>query len=315
MQAESLKNVLHIDRSEWLQERRKGLGGSDAGVILGLNKWKSPFQLYLEKTGEYTEEVDNEFIYWGNQLEDMVAQEFAKRTGKKVRRNNRMLIHPEHDFMRANIDRVVVGERAILECKTTSAWNAEQWEGEDIPASYICQVQHYLAVTGYEKAYFAVLIGGNRFVWKEIDRDDELIDIIIDREKHFWEEHVLAGVPPEIDGSPAAGELLAKLYPEDDGETAMLTKSDEELLEALESVKGEIKELDTLKKQYENKLKMTLANSPHGVSPRFEVTYRAQVRNTIDSKRLREEMPDIAEKFTKQSKTRVLRIKQIEEAN
>ncbi|MFC7364505.1 MULTISPECIES: YqaJ viral recombinase family protein [Bhargavaea] len=315
MQAESLKNVLQMDRSEWLEERRRGIGGSDASVILGVNNWKSKFQLYLEKTGEYTEEVNNEYIYFGNILEDIVAQEFARRTGKKVRRNNRMLVHPKHEFMRANLDRVVVGEKAILECKTTSAWNADQWEGEDIPASYICQVQHYMAVTGYEKAYIAVLIGGNRFVWKEIERDEELIDIMIEREADFWYNHVLAGVPPEIDGSPAAGELLAKLYPNDDGETIMLTQSDDELLDALESIKAELKELETVKKQYENRLKQTLENSPHGVSPRFEVTYKSQVRNTIDSKRLREELPDIAQKFTKESKARILRIKKLEEAN
>lgn len=310
MQAEVVTNILHMDRNQWLKERQRGLGGSDCGTILGVNKWKSPFQLYLEKTGEYVEEIDNEFIYFGNLLEDLVAEEFSKRSGKKVRRNNHMLVHPEYDFMFANLDRVVVGERALLECKTTSAYNKDQWEGDNVPATYLCQVQHYLAVTGYEKAYIAVLIGGNNFVWKEIPRDEELIEMIIEREKDFWENHVLANVAPPIDGSQAAEDLLKKLYPDDNGETIMLTQEEDKLINALEQVKSELKDLETMKKRYENQLKMKLEESTFGVTSKFELSYKSQIRNTIDSKRLREEMPDIATKYTKESKTRVLRIKQ-----
>lgn len=149
-----------MSRDEWLDARRAGIGGSDVGAIMGFNQYKSAYQVFLEKTGQYHEEVDNEAVYFGNALEDFVAQEFAKRTGKKVRRLNKMLVYPEHDFMLANLDRVVVGERAVLECKTASEYVKEAWEGEEIPASYLCQVHHYLAVTGFEKAYIAVLVGG-----------------------------------------------------------------------------------------------------------------------------------------------------------
>lgn len=178
-------STLDMSRQDWLELRKSGIGGSDAASILGFNKWKSAFQLYIEKTSDFVEEIDNEFIYWGNVLEDVVATEFARRTGKKVRRRNQMLRHDDYPFMTANLDRVVVGERAILECKTTSQYNKEAWEGDNVPAAYICQVQHYLAVTGYDKAYIAVLIGGNNFVWKEIERDDEFIELMIEHEKNF----------------------------------------------------------------------------------------------------------------------------------
>lgn len=301
-----------MSRQEWLVQRQAGLGGSDAGTILGVNKWKSKFQLFLEKTGHYVEEINNEYIYWGNTLEDLVAKEFERRSGKKVRKKNSMLVHPEHDFMLANLDRVVVGEKALLECKTTSAYNLAEWEGDEVPASYLCQLQHYLAVTGYEKAYIAVLCGGNQFIWKEVPRDDELIDIIIQNEKHFWEEHVLAGAPPAIDGSDAAGELLKKLYPTDNGETIMFTEKEDVLLDALEAVKKELDELKELKSRYENQVKMELEEAQQGVSSRYIVSYKTSERKTIDSKRLKAEMPDIAEKYTKPSLTRTLRIKQVE---
>ena len=304
-------STLEMDRHEWLNARKRGIGGSDASVVLGFNRWKSPFQLYLEKTGEYSEEIDNEAIYWGNTLEDIVAKEFQKRTGKKVRRRHQMFVHPEHEFMIANIDRDVVGEKALLECKTTNAFNSGAWDGDEIPAEYICQVQHYMAVLGYKKAYIAVLIGGNKFVWKEVERDDEFIDIMIQREKEFWENHVLAGQPPAIDGSTSATELLDKLYPTDNGETVMLDSETEQLIEAIESLKNEKKQIEEQLKAYENQLKMALEDASIGVTNRFKVTYKAITTNRIDSKRLKEEHPEIYEKYLKPTISRRLQIKEV----
>ncbi|OMC83335.1 lambda-exonuclease family protein [Viridibacillus sp. FSL H8-0123] len=301
---ESFANTAEMSRGEWLDVRRSGIGGSDAAVILGFNKWKSPFQLYLEKTGDYKEESDNEFIYWGNVLEDVVAKEFQERTGKKVRKKNQMLRHKEHQFMTANLDRVVVGEKAFLECKTTSAYKTDDWEGDEIPAAYLCQVQHYMAVTGFEKAYIAVLIGGNKFVWKEIERDEELIEIMIEREKYFWENHVLAKEPPEIDGSDAAVQFLSQRYKDDDGTTITLGDDSEKLLEAIELLKDEIGTLEEQKKKYENEVKLKLEHSAEAITSHYKLSYKTVIANRIDSKRLKVEMPDIYKKFVKESKSR-----------
>ncbi|GGN64536.1 YqaJ viral recombinase family nuclease [Oceanobacillus indicireducens] len=308
------KNTLEMTRQEWLWNRKKGLGGSDASAILGFNPWKSAFELYIDKTSDHVEEIDNEAIHWGNVLEDVVAQEFTRRTGKKVRRRNQTFKHPEHPFMIANIDRDVVGENALLECKTTNAFNSDAWEGEQIPPAYMCQVQHYMAVLDYEKAYIAVLIGGQKFVWKEIPRHDGFIEEMISLEKHFWEEHVVKGIPPEIDGSPSASELLNKMYPEDNGETIMLQSDDaEKLIEAIDSIKSEVKEKQSLQKEYENKLKLMIGDATTGVTPRFEVNLKKVDQNRLDSKMLRKELPDIAEKYTKTSSHRRLNIKQIDQ--
>ena len=301
-----------MSRDEWLDARRAGIGGSDVGAIMGFNQYKSAYQVFLEKTGQYHEEVDNDAVYFGNALEDFVAQEFAKRTGKKVRRLNKMLVHPEHDFMLANLDRVVVGERAVLECKTASEYVKEAWEGEEIPASYLCQVHHYLAVTGFEKAYIAVLVGGNKFIWKEIERDEEFIQILIDREKDFWENHVLKDEAPPIDGSDATNDLIKKMYPQDDGTAIMLTKDDDVLLDAIDSISSEIKALEQQKKEYENQLKLKLENATEGHSQRHKVTFKTVVSNRVDSKRLKVDAPDIYDKFIKPSSSRRLTIKKLE---
>src|SRR5690606_33475394 len=234
-----LVKTREMSTEEWLRTRKKGIGGSDASVVLGFNPWKSPFELYIEKTSDDIRELDSEAVYWGTVLEDVIAEEFTRRTGKKVRRQNKVFIHPAYDFTIPTNDRDVVGEKALLECKTTSAFNADAWECEHIPPAYICQLQHYMAVLGYEKAYIAVLIGGQKFIWKELKRDDEFIELMIQEEKNFWENHVLKGVPPEIDGTPSATELLNKMYPVDNGETIVLPSDDAEMLiKAIESIKA-----------------------------------------------------------------------------
>lgn len=308
-------NTKDMSHEEWLKARQAGIGGSDAGTILGVNKWKSKTQLFFEKVNpELKQQVDNEFIYWGNVLEDVVAKEFETRTGKKVRKNNKMLRHPEHEFMLANLDRVIVGEKALLECKTTSQYNIDQWKDDEIPASYLCQIQHYMAVTGYEKAYIAVLCGGNQFIWKEVSRDDELIEIIINAEKDFWYNNVLAGVIPEIDGSDATKDFLNHMYKDIDETEVQLSDDVETLLTALEQVKQEEKELKELKTQYENKIKHILGNNLAGKTSGYQITWKPQVRKTLDTKKIREIYGEQLDPYYKETETRVLKIKQIKGA-
>lgn len=301
-----------MSREDWLRERQKGIGGSDASAILGFNPWKSPFELYIEKTSDTVQEIDNEAIHWGNVLEDVVAEEFTRRTGKRVRRRNQIFKHKDYDWMIANIDRDVVGERALLECKTTHAFNADAWEDE-IPWAYMCQLQHYMAVLDYEKAYIAVLIGGQKFIWKEEKRDDEFINLMIQHQKDFWENHVLANNPPEIDGSKSASEMLNQMYPEDDGSTVMLESDEAEtLIKAIESIKSEVKEKQTLQKGYENKLKLMIGEAEYGMTPNFEVRHQTINSNRVNTRKLRKELPDIAEKYTNQSSYRRMTINEIE---
>lgn len=301
-----------MSRFEWLQERTKGIGGSDAGIILGLNKYRTAFELWLEKTGQVEPvEVDNEAIYWGNQMEDVVAKEFEKRTGKKVRRTNFMYSHPEHPFIKANIDRLIVGESALLECKTASAYLAKEWEGEEVPDTYLVQVQHYLGVTGKEKAYIAVLVGGNRFIWKEIERDEDLITMIFEAEKNFWERHVLGGEPPALDGSSAAEKYLKEKYERAEKDKEIVLPGEyKELLLQYEKVKSDEKLIKSAKTEIENKIKAELKDAESGNADRFIVTWKNQSRNSVDSKALKEKFPDIYNQVLKISSFRKFDVKE-----
>jgi len=304
-----------ISHNEWLEARTKGIGGSDAAVVLGLSKWKTPFELWLEKTGQIIpESSDSEEAYFGTLLEDLVAKEFEKRSGNKVRRRNTMFRHPDYPFIIANIDRFVVKEKAILECKTTSAYNAKEWQDDEIPEPYIIQVQHYLGVLGpeYEKAYIAVLIGGQKFVWKEIARDDELIDMIFQAERYFWHEHVEKNIAPPLDGSSAAEEYLKQRYAEaEPGKTVDLKYEYKDKIQELLSLKETIKELDERAKALENDIKNELKDAETGFVQNYQVTWKQFESNRVDTKKLKSMFPHVYEQVLKPSSYRRFNIKQI----
>lgn len=312
-----LANTKDMTELEWLKSRQAGIGGSDVGAILGVNKWKTPFQVYLEKTDPIDDVSEpSEAAYWGNTLEDIVAKEFSKRTGKKVRRRNQLLQHEQYPFMTANLDREIVGEKAFLECKTVNAFGAKEWEGDDIPASYLVQVMHYMAVTGDSHCYIACLIGGQRFIWKEVQRDEELISMIIQAEKDFWENHVLKKIPPVLDGSSAAERYLCERYKEVDPSLSIDLKSEySNKISDLLEIKSKIRELEEQAKEIENNIKNELGRAEIGYTTQYEVDWKEVVSNRVDSKLLKNKYPKIYKEVCKESKTRRFSIKNLKEEN
>ncbi|MGX7075370.1 YqaJ viral recombinase family nuclease [Globicatella sanguinis] len=301
------------DEQEWLELRKQGLGGSDIGTMLGLNQYKSPYQLWLEKTGqiEAPDISDKIAIQVGNELEDLVARIFTQQTGMTVQRDNKTHYHKDYPFLLANIDRKIVGEKALLECKTTSAFNKQQWEDDEIPASYIMQVQHYLNVLDYDKAYIAVIIGNHDFVWKEIQRDDELIEMYTKEAIKFWNENVLKNVAPEIDGSLATKEAL-NLVDYEPINTLPMYKVQDEQIEQITVIKSQIKELNTLQTELENKIKSYMVeHDAEGLeSDKFKVTWKEYSRTTIDSKKLKKELPEIYEQYSKTASSKRFTVKE-----
>ncbi|HDU7632731.1 TPA: YqaJ viral recombinase family protein, partial [Listeria monocytogenes] len=280
--------------------------------IMGLNKYKTAFELWLDKTGQILpDESAGEAAYWGNQMEEVVAKEFEKRTGKKVRRSNMMYQHPEHDFMLANVDRFIVGEDALLECKTASAYLAKEWESDEVPATYLVQIQHYLAVTGKSKAYVAVLIGGNKFIWKEIERDEELINQIIAFELDFWETNIKGHVAPALDGSSAAEKYLKDRFAKSEDKQIILPKTFNEYLTERANLERDIKLLETRKKEIDNNIKGHMESAEKALSDNYEVSWKSMTSKRVDTKKLKEKFSDIYLTVLMESHSRKFTVKEI----
>ena len=282
------------DRDAWLKMRTQGIGGSDAGTIVGLNPWKSKYELWLEKTGQVVPEdiSDREPVYWGNRLEDIVAQEFTRQTGKKVRRHG-MVQDDAHPFLFANVDRMVAGEKAGLECKTANGFKASLWEGDEVPASYYCQCQHY--------------------VYKPIKRNEEDIQTLLEMEKAFW-KCVVDRVPPEVDGSSSCTEALAERFRGGVAESIELPSWAVAEVEAIRQLEVQKKELDAKIAASKNRLKELMGDHETAVwgteDEGGRITWKTQKgRTSIDSKRLKADHPDIFDAYSKTGKPiRVFRI-------
>jgi len=175
------------NKEQWLVERKKGIGGSDAPAVLGVSPWRTPLQVYLEKRGELNGSFDSPAMQWGRRLEPMVRQEYANQTGRQVVIPNTILRHPHYDWMLGNVDGIADGNR-VLEIKTTRSADGWGEPGTDeIPDYYQVQVQHYMVVTGLVLADVAGLIGGSDFRLYEVNADPELQSMIVDWEAAFWE--------------------------------------------------------------------------------------------------------------------------------
>lgn len=291
------------DRQAWLKAREGSIGGSEAGIIVGLNPWKSPYQLYMEKKG-HTEAQDlegNERIYWGQRLEEIVAEEFTKRTGKKVYRRGLMRSN-KYPWLAASVDRLVVGENAGLECKTTSAYKAKLWEGDNIPSSYYCQCQHYMLVTGADYWYIAVLIGGQEFKWQKVERDEEDIAALFQLEQEFW-ERVERGEPPPIDGTESCTNAIREKFKGGQLDPIVLPSTAEQLIASYDALKQAEKTAKEERQKVENELCSMLGDNEAGYVGERLITWKSHGgRTTIDGKALKAAHPDIYSQFSKQGK-------------
>ena len=297
--------VMQKNPSMWLQVRQNSIGGSEAAAILGMNPWKSPYQLWLEKTGSAEPEdiSDKDVVHFGTILEPIVAQEFCLREGKKVKKCG-LYRSKQHPFMTASFDRLIVGEPAGLECKTTSAYKGKDWEEGKIPPSYYVQCQHYMMVSGLPKWYIACLIGGNKFVTWEIDRDEGDIAALMEAETKFW-ERVQDRVPPDVDGSESCTKALQQKFTGGQVEPVILPAETMELLARLDELKELEADVKTQKQDIQNRICAMLGDNEVGIARDADgerkVTWKTVAgRITIDSKRLKAEMPEVYKAYSKQ---------------
>ena len=316
-----------MSREDWLKERKNGIGGSDVSCVLGLNKYKSAFALYNEKKSEEIEDFDNEAMRVGRDLEEYVASRFTELSGIKVRHENAILINEEFPFIRANVDRLCVGVKAGLECKTASTWNAKNFGKGEFPVNYYAQCVAYMAVTGLPDWYLAVLVMGKEFKVYKLTRDkdcdcpewcecavyvgDDEIESLVSACREFWCEHIEKNVPPAVFNSNDDEAISSACNP-DSGQEIDMTGYLDKLAE-LTNIKRQIDELTTQKKQLEGEIKMFMGDCGKGYADGYKVSFTKQSRTTYDVKRFIEDNPNVdLEPYKKVSESTRLTVKKVE---
>lgn len=281
----------HASREEWLAFRKKYIGGSDAGAVVGLNPYSSPYALWAEKTGRVPGFEGNLTTTVGSYLEDLVATLFEEETGKKVRREKATIVNDAYPFACADLDRVLVGEKAFLEIKTTNSLPAmKKIRGGEFPEQWWCQVVHYMCVCEMEKAYLAVLVNCRELKIYELERDEAEIKALMNAEAAFW-ENVRNDTPPAVDGSEATTEALTTIYGESAPGTVELFGR-EQLIDEYETIKRQLKALSERRDEIENVLKTDLGDNERGLCGKWTVSWKTQTRQTLNAKALQAAHPE-----------------------
>ena len=310
--AVKIVNTKELSREDWLLFRTRGIGGSDVAPVLGISAYSQPLKIYMEKTGQWESEdlSDKEAIVWGNILESVIAKEFARRNPNyQVQNCNYILQKPDHPFMIANIDRSLYHPQkgwGVLEIKTANARMEGKWTEDEIPYEYILQIQHYLAVTGLNWGYVAVLLGGQKYKQYYIEKDQELINILIEKETDFWINHVEALEPPMADVTMDCTDLFNRLFPSDVTVEDVVDFSDSDIhlcIDVIEDAKEKIKAYEKVKEINENIIKDRMREFEkakfHGGSISWKYSKPSFI---VDSDLLKTNYPDIYEQVKKEKK-------------
>jgi len=293
-----------LSHEEWLQLRKQGIGGSDAGAVCGLNPYSSKMKVFIDKTSDGTEIPDNEAIRIGNDLEQYVAERFMEAAGLKVRRSNFMYRSKGHPFMIADVDRLVMGENAGLECKTASAYSADKWADGKIPLHYVMQCFHYMAVTGKRTWYIACVILGREFTYRKLVWDDGLIQQLTEVEKEFWENHVVPGIMPAPDGSDGCDTILNQYFKDiKKGQVIELAGFDEKLERRME-ILAEIEKLQTEQKQIDQEIKLYMGENELAANGHYRISWSSVDTTRLDAKRMKQEKPEVYASYAKTTSSR-----------
>ena len=298
-----------ITHEEWIALRKRGIGGSDAGAVCGLNPYSSPMKVFRDKTCDTVEELNNEAIRQGHDLEDYVARRFMEATGKKVRRSSFMYCHEKYPFMIADVDRLVVGEDAGLECKTANAYNADKWKDGNIPLHYAVQCYHYMAVTGRRAWYIAAVILGIGFVYHKLEWGDELIKKLIETEENFWLHYVAAGKMPQPDGSESYDEVLQQYFHTAKKREAMKLQGLDGKLNRREEILTQMEALQKERSQIEQEVKLQMKDNELAASGKYRVSWKNVSTAKFDTERFKQEEPELYHSYTKVSSSRRFQVK------
>lgn len=309
-----ITKIKRTDHDEWLELRRNYIGGSDAAAVLGLNPYTSPYALWAEKTGKTPPFEGNISTRVGNYLEDFVATLFEEQACKKVRRRNCSLINSEYPYAIADVDRVVVGEDALLEIKVTASLpTLKLFKKGQYPDSWYCQVMHYLMVTGYKKAYIAALVMNRDLVIYEIERDENEIKSLAESESAFM-EFIKNDTPPPVDGSDSTSDTLQTIYTGENGADCVDLMGLGHVFSRREELSRQLKECEKALSECDNIIKAEMGNSTRAVCGDYSVSWSLSTRRTLDIKAFESANGKISDDYFKSTPVRTFKLTKVKGA-
>jgi len=248
MQTAPAERDIGSSSEEWHERRKKCIGGSDVPAIVGLSPWRQPVDVYCDKVGIAMPPVNNEYVRWGKLLEPVVMAEYAIRSGHTLL-PRKFHIHPKYEFIGGNIDAAIKGDEVGVEVKT--AFSAENWGpngSDEIPLYYLCQVHHYMMITGWKKWIVVALIGGSMFRTYYIEKDPEAEAMLLEEEIEFWNNNVQRRIPPRVEGysKAYANYLMGRVT-----KNAVCTTNDMMLDETLQDMFGVALQKDRAEEKYD----------------------------------------------------------------
>ena len=292
---------------QWLEARKKGVGGSDVAAIMGVSKYSSPLEVWLVKTGrEETPDISwKQSVEWGRRLEPTIAEKFAEEHPElKVEEPGCMFVSNDRPWAVASVDRVLEredGAKGVLEVKTVGLRSAGDWE-DWVPDYYMTQVVHYLAVTGFSFAWVAVLIGGQEYREYFVERDEEDVKAVSDAVDAFWNDFVIKDTIPQIVGSDGESQALSRMFSEPSDEMLQMLDEDLPQLELVDKYKAVKKDAEEQIKLYENEIKAYIGGKAGIETETRRIKWVRSSYSKLDTKKLKEEEPEIAERYSVEAK-------------
>ena len=315
------------DEAGWLAARTKGIGGSDVGAICGVSPFSSARQIYFNKTNQFEESIKPnaaalDRMHFGHLLEPIVADEYAAREfgpgcpheGYSLTEFDATVCHKDHEWMRANVDRLILDKTGkvvgILECKTTSEYNNEEWEQGDILMSYIYQLNWYMYILDIKWGAFACLVGGNKFYSYEVCRNDELLqETIIPTVTDFWFNNVQALKEPELQATDTEFANIKFASVKKNSEMVLDDDESNSLANTIFECKTKIKELEKIMEEAQNRLKDRLKDTEIGYCRDYTVKWSPRSQTRIDQTLLKTEFPEVYDRCKKTVDYRVMTVK------
>lgn len=297
------------------KDRNEFIGSSDISAILGLDRNRTQLTVWAEKTGQIPplDLSQNEAVEWGRRMEKsrVIAEKFEDIHGLKLRTWKERYYHAKYAYLSCELDYIITNTDELVEVKNRGYWKAKEYGDNEMMQEEICQIQWALGISGRKKGWLAVLCGGQKYIEREILFDEKMFEIMVKKAVDFWEKHVIPKVmPAQISCNDT--DTLYQLFPQEkEGSIIELGDDIDAMIESLQAQKQDLKSLEMSIEKHENEIKAMLREAEIGLTPHYKISWKNQSRKNIDTKKLREEIPDVAAKYEREVANRYFRIAKI----